>query len=92
VALKALLACPRAEFSGPVAVTVHYWLKNNQRPDLNNLMAATADILEKAGVIRNDRGRLPHYGNKPESQGGNQNPLNRPGIVVIWELSNDIHV
>ncbi len=27
MALKALLACPRAEFSGPVAVTVNYWLK-----------------------------------------------------------------
>lgn len=55
MALKALLACPRAEFWGPVTVTVNYWLKDNRRPDLNNLMAATADILEKAGVIPNDR-------------------------------------
>jgi len=55
MALKALLACPRAEFSGPVEVTANYWLKDNRRPDLNNLMAATADILEKAGVIPNDR-------------------------------------
>ena len=55
MALKSLLACPRVEFSGPVAVTVNYWLKDNRRPDLNNLMAATADILEKAGVILNDR-------------------------------------
>jgi len=55
MALKALLACPRAEFPGPVAVTVHYWLKDNRLPDLNNLMAATADILEKARVIPNDR-------------------------------------
>jgi Holliday junction resolvase RusA-like endonuclease len=55
MAFKALLACPRAEFAGPVVVTVHYWLKDKRRPDLNNLMAATADILEKAGVISDDR-------------------------------------
>ena len=55
MALKALLACPRVEFSEPVVVTVHYWLKDKRRPDLNNLMAATADILERAGVIADDR-------------------------------------
>jgi len=55
MALKALLACPRAEFLGPVAVTVCYWLKDNRRPDLTNLLQATADILEKAGVITDDR-------------------------------------
>jgi Holliday junction resolvase RusA-like endonuclease len=55
MALKALLACPRTEFSGPVVVTVHYWLKDKRRPDLNNLMAATADILEKARLITDDR-------------------------------------
>jgi Holliday junction resolvase RusA-like endonuclease len=43
------------EFAGPVVVTVHYWLKDKRRPDLNNLMAATADILEEAGVIVDDR-------------------------------------
>jgi Holliday junction resolvase RusA-like endonuclease len=42
MALKALLACPRVEFLGPVVVTVHYWLKDKRRPDLNNLMAAAA--------------------------------------------------
>jgi len=42
-------------FSGPVSVTAKYWLKDNRRPDLNNLMAATADILEKSGIITNDR-------------------------------------
>ena len=55
MALQALLACPRVEFSGPVAVTVHYWLKDNRRPDLTNLLQATADILEKATIIGNDR-------------------------------------
>jgi Holliday junction resolvase RusA-like endonuclease len=55
MALQALLACPRVGFAGPVVVTVHYWLKDKRRPDLNNLMAATADILERAGVIVDDR-------------------------------------
>jgi Holliday junction resolvase RusA-like endonuclease len=55
VALNALLGFRGPRFSGPVEVTVHYWLKDNRRPDLNNLMAATADILEKAGLIHNDR-------------------------------------
>jgi Holliday junction resolvase RusA-like endonuclease len=54
-ALTALLAYRGERFSGPVEVSVLYWLKDNRRPDLNNLMAATADILEKAGVIINDR-------------------------------------
>ncbi len=54
-ALKVLLAYQDVKFLGPVAVTAGYWLKDNRRPDLNNLMAATADILEKAGIIRDDR-------------------------------------
>lgn len=54
-ALNTLLGYKGKRFSGPVQVTVKYWIKDNRRPDLNNLMAATADILEKAGVIRNDR-------------------------------------
>ena len=54
-ALKALLAYQGERFLGPVAVTVAYWLKDNRRPDLTNLLQATADILEKAGVIRDDR-------------------------------------
>ncbi len=54
-ALKALLACPFEIFAGPVVVTVQYWLKNKRRPDLTNLLQATADILEKAGVISDDR-------------------------------------
>jgi len=55
MALKALLACPCESFTGPVVVTVHYWLKDKRRPDLTNLLQATADILEKAGVISDDR-------------------------------------
>jgi Holliday junction resolvase RusA-like endonuclease len=48
-ALKVLQAYQGDRFSGPVEVTALYWLKDNRRTDLNNLMAATADILEKAG-------------------------------------------
>ena len=59
-------------FSGPVEVTVHYWLKDNRRPDLNNLMAATADILEKAGIIRNDRDIISWDGSR--IMGSSPNP------------------
>ena len=55
MALKALLAYPGQTILGPVAVRVHYWLKDRRRPDLTNLLQATADILEKARVIANDR-------------------------------------
>jgi Holliday junction resolvase RusA-like endonuclease len=55
IALEALKNYHGPRFNGPVEVTAHYWLKNNRRPDLNNLMATSADILEKAGVIRNDQ-------------------------------------
>lgn len=65
-------------FSGPVEVTVHYWLKDNRRPDLNNLMAATADILEKAGIIRNDRDIISWDGSR--IMGSSPNP--RAEIVI----------
>lgn len=46
---------PGKTFAGPINVKVLYWLKNRRRPDLTNLLQATADILEKAGVIDDDR-------------------------------------
>ena len=55
MALKAMLVYPGETIVGPVAVKVLYWLKDRRRPDLTNLLQATADILEKAGVIANDR-------------------------------------
>ena len=55
MALKAMLAYPGETIVGPVTVKVLYWLKDRRRPDLTNLLQATADILEKAGVIANDR-------------------------------------
>jgi Holliday junction resolvase RusA-like endonuclease len=42
-------------FKNAIAVSVQYWLPNRRgRPDLNNLLSATADLLEDAGVIEND--------------------------------------
>lgn len=41
-------------FSGPVWVRASYYLATARTPDLVNLMGATADILERAGVIDND--------------------------------------
>ena len=53
--LEALLDYSRKPLSGSLAVRVHYWLRDRRRPDLNNLLAATADILQKAEVIADDR-------------------------------------
>jgi Holliday junction resolvase RusA-like endonuclease len=55
MALKPMLAYPCETIMGPVTVKVLYWLKDRRRPDLTNLLQATADILEKASVIANDR-------------------------------------
>jgi len=42
--------------SGKLLMTVKYWMPSRQGwPDLTGLMQATADILEKAQVIENDR-------------------------------------
>ena len=55
MALISLADYQGPRFNGPVQVKASYWLADNRRPDLNNLMAATADILEKAGILKNDR-------------------------------------
>jgi len=44
-----------ARFTGRVAVKALYWMPDKRRPDLINLEEATADILEAAGIIDNDR-------------------------------------
>lgn len=45
----------RVRFTGPVRVTARYWMPNRRGwPDLLGLEQATADILEKAGIIEDD--------------------------------------
>ena len=47
----------RVKHTGPVWVTARYWMPNRRSwPDLMGLLQATADILEAAGIIENDRG------------------------------------
>ena len=44
------------KFTGPVRLTCRYWMPDRRSwPDLPGLYQATADILEKAGIIDNDR-------------------------------------
>ncbi len=42
--------------TGKVALCAKYWMPNRRSwPDLIGLLQATSDILEKAGIIENDR-------------------------------------
>lgn len=44
------------QFDKPVTLTCHYWLPDRRsRPDLGNLLAGTCDLLEAAGILKNDR-------------------------------------
>lgn len=52
---KAQLRLTSRRYTGPVEICCHYWLQTARRPDLNNLLAATADILQAAGIIDDDR-------------------------------------
>lgn len=50
-----LIQC-RDRHEGPVHVIARYWMPDKRSyPDLTGLMQATADILEKAHIIDNDR-------------------------------------
>jgi Holliday junction resolvase RusA-like endonuclease len=43
-------------YTVPVQVTCFYWFPDNRsKPDLVGLLQATSDILEKAGILENDR-------------------------------------
>lgn len=56
MALKCLLQWGNIQFTGQVQVEAYYWMPDRRsRPDLLGLEQATADILEKAGIISNDR-------------------------------------
>ena len=51
-----LLSYKYKRYEGPVHVCARYWMPDKRSyPDLVGLMQATADILEKAQVIVNDR-------------------------------------
>lgn len=47
-----------------IQLTCLYYLANARAPDLLNLLAATADILEKAGVITNDKNIVSFDGSR----------------------------
>lgn len=57
LALKHLLQYGNLEpFTGLINVQAHYYLPNQRWwPDLAGLIQATGDILQKAGIITNDR-------------------------------------
>jgi Holliday junction resolvase RusA-like endonuclease len=61
--LKQLMIC-RARFAGPVRMKCLYWMPNRRRPDLLGLLQATADILEKAQIIDNDRNVVSFDGSR----------------------------
>lgn len=56
MALQQLLQWGNIQFTGKVIVEVFYWMPDRRsHPDLLGLEQATADILEKSGIITNDR-------------------------------------
>ena len=61
--LKQLMIC-RARFAGPVRMKCLYWMPDRRRPDLLGLLQATADILEKAQIIDNDRNVVSFDGSR----------------------------
>lgn len=52
--LKSLKQYQYEAIAYPVEVTASYFMPNRRKADLINLEEATADILEKAGIIEND--------------------------------------
>lgn len=51
----------KAKYTGAIHVCARYWMPNRASwPDLIGLLQATSDILEKAGIIENDR-LIEHY-------------------------------
>lgn len=57
-----LMQWGNVQFKEPVTLTCRYWLPDRRsRPDLGNLLAGTCDLLEKAGILANDR-LVAHFG------------------------------
>lgn len=44
----------RADYKGPVKVTIHAWPPDRRRRDLDNILKATLDALEHAKIYEND--------------------------------------
>jgi Holliday junction resolvase RusA-like endonuclease len=63
-AAKEQLRLNSRKYKGAVEIKALYWLKTARRPDLNNLMAATADILQNAGVIEDDKNVISWDGSR----------------------------
>lgn len=53
--LKQITGQHRQKFVGRLNLCCRYWMETHRAADLLNLLAATSDILEKAGVVMNDR-------------------------------------
>jgi Holliday junction resolvase RusA-like endonuclease len=53
--VRAQLATYPYQHKGPVEISCLYWLQTARMPDLNNLLAATADILQAARIIEDDK-------------------------------------
>ena len=63
--LKQLMAFYRGEIiTCKINLQVQYYMPTKTRPDLNNLLGATADILQKARVIENDKNIVSFDGSK----------------------------
>lgn len=52
--LKWLLQWGNVCYTTPVHLCAQYWRADKRQVDLLNLLAATADILERAGIVEND--------------------------------------
>ena len=68
----------------PVSVRVHYFMRDRKGwPDLVGLMQATADILEKAGVVKNDR-LITSWSGTEISGIDKENPRSEINILRVW--------
>jgi Holliday junction resolvase RusA-like endonuclease len=54
-AANAQLRLTSHRYRGKIEIAAKYYLKTLRMPDLNNLLAATADILQAAGIIQDDK-------------------------------------
>ena len=75
---QAMVICLRS-FKGPlitelVTLKLHFWFKDHQaEPDTSNLTEGIQDVLQKAGVIKNDKQiyeliASKHFGGEPRTE------------------------